>query len=71
MILAVKYWDDRVMVNSQIVDKLKVFDIKATNKFENLFLQLIGFKLKVDNELFDHYYKWLVVYNQFVNTSIK
>ena len=69
IMLAIKYWDDNVYWNCQIVDKLQIFDLKTTSRFENLFLELIDFQLKVENEVFDEYYKWLVIYKQFIAKS--
>lgn len=65
VLLAVKYWEDRVYWNNKVVEKLQIFDLKTTNKFENLFIELIDFKLNVKNEVFDEYFRWLAVYKQF------
>ena len=60
-----KYIDDRYFWNIDIVEKLRIFDLKATNKFEHLFLNLLDFSMYVSPSEFDEYFKWFVLYSKF------
>ena len=64
--MATKYWEDKYFWNIDVVEKIKVFDLKQTNKFENLFVLLLDFEFKVDNEIFEEYFKWLVLYQHYI-----
>ena len=65
MLTSLKYVDDRYFWNIDLVEKLRLFDIKATNKFEHLFLNLLDFELYVSQSEFEEYFKWLILYSKF------
>jgi hypothetical protein len=48
LILAIKYLEDRRYWNKDIVDNTMLFDIKDTNNFEHLFLNIIDFNLHIE-----------------------
>ena len=62
VILAIKNLEDRVYWNKDIVDFTLLFDIKETNNFEHLFLNLIDFNLHIDHTVSESYFKWLTLY---------
>ena len=41
VILAIKYWDDRYFWNMDVVDRLKIFDIHHTSKWEHMALEIL------------------------------
>ena len=65
MLTSLKYLDDRYFWNIDLVEKLRVFDLKSTNKYEHLFLNLLDFELYVSDPDFDEYFKWLIIYSKF------
>ena len=48
VILAIKNLEDRVYWNKDIVDYTMLYDLKETNYFEHLYLNLIDFNLCID-----------------------
>ena len=66
LIISIKWLDDRYYWNSDVCDKLTLFDVQATNKYEHLFLNLLDFKMSVHHSKFDSYYKWLLLYSKFI-----
>jgi hypothetical protein len=65
MIQALKFADDRYFWNVDIVEKLGLFDLKSTNLFEHMFLNLLDFELYVGEQEFDEYFKWFILYSKF------
>ena len=70
MILACKLIEDRNLWNIDIVYNLNIFDLKYTNKFEHLFLNLLDFKMYVKPCLFEEYFKWLQLYKEFTDQEL-
>jgi len=64
MLTAIKYWEDKYFWNIDVVNKLKIFDLRHTNLYEHLFLELIKFNLAVTKEEFDRYFKLLTIYKK-------
>lgn len=67
IITAVKYIEDRNIWNIDIVNTLSLFDLIHTNKYEHLFLNVLDFNMHVKNKLFEEYFKWLVLYKEFIS----
>ena len=67
IILAVKLIEDRNIWNIDIVTNLNIFDLRHTNKYEHLFLNILDFKMFVNPRLFEEYFKWLQLYKEFNN----
>lgn len=42
-LVATKFWEDKYFWNIDVVRKLKIFDLKYTNKYENLIIGLTEF----------------------------
>ena len=68
-LVATKFWEDKYFWNIDVVRKLKIFDLKYTNKYENLIIGLTDFELAVEKETFDSYYNWLRVYKFYKESS--
>lgn len=66
VILAIKNLEDRVYWNKDIVDYTMLYDIKETNNFEHLFLNLIDFNLHIENPISESYFKWLTLYKKLI-----
>ena len=66
LITATKYLEDRYFWNIDIVNHLKLFDIKVTNRYEHIFLNLLDFNIGLCTKEFESYYKWLVIYQKFI-----
>ena len=47
VLVATKYWEDKYFWNIDVVNKLKIYGIKETNRFENLIMSLTQFELSV------------------------
>lgn len=45
---SIKFLEDNLFWNAEVVAKLKLFDLAATNRYEHLFLSLIEFELAPD-----------------------
>jgi hypothetical protein len=69
LLLASKFWEDRYFWNIDILDKMKVFSIEATNKYENIMTVLLDFNFYVEPETVEQYFKWLVLYQQYVQSQ--
>ena len=41
------------------------------NKWENMVLQMLDFQLATDAKEFNSYFKWLVIYNKFIEKAKK
>ena len=67
ILLSVKFLEDNLFWNADVVAKLKLFDLQATNRYEHLFLSVIDFELAPAPQQFDDYFKWLLIYKQFVD----
>jgi len=68
ILLAIKYWDDIYFWNVDVVNRLKMFDVKTTNDFENMFLRILDFNMWVDPSIFEQYFigfaKYKVYYEE-------
>ena len=53
IILAIKYVQDTVYWNKDIVDHTMLFELDETNKFEHLFLNVIDFNIHVEQQISD------------------
>jgi hypothetical protein len=69
ILVATKYWEDKYFWNIDIVDKIRVFDLAHTNKYENLFVALLDFEFVIDIEVFEEYFKWLVLYQTYIKSN--
>ena len=67
LIISVKYIVDRNIWNVDLVNVLALFDLKNTNKYEHLFLNVLDFNVFVQTRLYEEYFKWLVLYKEFIN----
>ena len=63
ILLATKYWDDRYFWNVDVAKVTKTFCLSEITHFEHLFLQLLEFRLKVENQDFALYFRWLHSYS--------
>ena len=53
IILAVKYLQDTIYWNKDIVEHTMLFELHETNKFEHLFLDVIDFNINVEQQISD------------------
>ena len=67
IVISVKYIDDNIIWNSEIINDLALFDLKYTNRYEHFFLGLLDFDVYVQNRLFEEYFRCLVFYKEFIN----
>ena len=66
ILLATKFYEDRFFKNIDVVNKLKIFDLASTNRYEHTFLDLMNFELSIRHEKLVEYFNWLVLYHNFI-----
>jgi hypothetical protein len=67
-LIATKYWEDRYFWNVDVVEKLKLFNLSDTNRYENLFVAILEFRFYVPIETVQEYFKHLMLYQHFLKT---
>ena len=70
-LIASKFWEDRYFWNVDVVEKLELFSLKDTNRYENLLACILDFEFAVSIETVQEYFKWLVLYQHYLKTQIK
>lgn len=64
LVLSIKYQEDLMINNIQIYHALRMFSVSQINMWMKLFTVLLDFRLHVNQEEFNSYFKWLIIYSK-------
>ena len=68
ILIATKFYEDKYFWNIDVVERLKIFDIEHTNKYEHLLVRLLDFEFKIKQQKLEDYFKCLVLYQQYTES---
>lgn len=64
--ISVKFQEDLSIETQLLCRATRMFNKQQTNKWMNVFTSIIDFEFHVDFNLYDNYFKWLIIYNKFI-----